>query len=363
MALRIEPLPVLRNAAVVPRSASAAAGSRASIGAPGQRVLVADDNAQVRSALCRFLTLHGLGVVESVDGPSTVEVFRRERPDLVLLDIDMPGFDGFEACRRMKGDPDGALVPVLFLTALDSPEGRQKGAEVGGDGYLIKPVQLAEMIARVRTGLRQKQLTDALGTAEATLRAQAAQVEACDPAAVGRGRRMAQLSGRLAERLGLPLELRRTVARAAEVHDIGMIVVPDAVRLKTGPLTETEWEMVRRHPVAGEQLCAPFREYRAALPIIRGHHERRDGTGYPDGLVGDAIPLGARIIQMVDAYDAMTTTRPHAEAVAPRVALEAIEADVRNGRWDAEVLASFRAILAAGPASPPSRAAAAPVPC
>jgi putative two-component system response regulator len=307
----------------------------------GSRVLVADDQASVRAVLARILERQGLEVIQVADGPAALQAGLTMSPDLVLLDVSMPGCDGYEVCRQLKSDHRTALIPVVLVTGDDSVEDRVRGAEVGADDFFGKPFEVTELMARVRAALRQKSLTDGLEASDAVLFTLARVVEARDADTEGHCSRLSVLAERLGERLGLPLATRVALRRAGIVHDIGKIVVPDAVLLKRGPLTEEEWILMRTHAAAGERICSPLRSFQDVLPIIRHHHERQDGTGYPDGLKGTEIPMPARVLQVVDVFDALTIARPYKKALPPLEALAIMDDEVRRGWWDPEVFGAF----------------------
>ncbi len=305
------------------------------------RVLVADDQLSVRTALARILERQGHEVITAVDGPSALEAVRTMSPDLVLLDVAMPGCDGYEVCRQVKSNHRTALIPIVLVTGDDSVEDRVRGAEVGADDFFGKPFEVTELTARVRAALRQKSLTDGMEASDAVMFMMARVVEARDADTEGHCSRLSVLAERLGERLHLPLSTRVSLRRAGVVHDIGKIVVPDAVLLKRGPLTEEEWILMRTHAAAGERICSPLRSFQDVLPIIRHHHERQDGTGYPDGLKGADIPVSARVLQVVDVFDALTMARPYKKAIPPLEALAIMDSEVRRGWWDPAVFQAF----------------------
>ena len=310
-------------------------------------ILVVDDNSGVRKLLAEQLQGQGYTVVTAGDGQSALEAFGRRQPDLVLLDVQMPAFDGFEVCRRLKSDPESRLTPVVLVTGLAATEDRVRGIEAGADDFLSKPVDRSELLARVRSLLSVKAYTDELERAESVLFALARSIEGKDPYTEGHCERLAEYSVRLGERLGLPPEEITALHRAGIVHDIGKVAVPDAVLLKPGPLTLEEWKIMREHPVIGEQICSPLKSFRLVLPIIHHHHEKFDGSGYPDGLKGEAIPLTARVLQIVDVYDALATERPYRRALPPQEALKTMAGEVRKGWWDPQRFAEFRRMHAA----------------
>ncbi len=311
-----------------------------------QRILVADDDPPIRSALARLLRSEGLEVLETGDGEDALRLFREQQPDLVLLDVVMPGRDGFDVCAELKADPATALTPVVMLTGLTDVEDRVKGIEAGADDFLSKPFDRLELLARVRSALKTKRYTDELEDAEAVLFALARSIEGKDPYTEGHCERLATAAAELGARIGLSHDDLTALRRAGVVHDIGKVAVPDALLMKPGALSPDEWEIMRRHPVTGEAICRPLRSFSRVLPIIRHHHEKLDGSGYPDGLVGDQIPITARVLQVVDVYDALTTQRPYKPAFPTAKALEVLEAEVRRGWWDPQVHDALLAWLA-----------------
>jgi putative two-component system response regulator len=235
-----------------------------------------------------------------------------------------------------------------MVTGADSLQDRVHGASVGADGYFGKPFEAPELIARVNAALRQKRYTDGLEDVEAVLFTLARVIEGRDADTEGHCFRLSTLAEQLGERLALPLEMQVALRRAGIVHDIGKVVVPDAVLLKPGPLDDDEWQMMRRHAEAGERICAPLQSFQDVLPIIRHHHERFDGSGYPDGLVGSAIPLTARVLQVVDVYDALTMKRPYKRAFTSAETLDLMADEVRRGFWDPQVYVVFAGMMRQG---------------
>jgi len=251
-------------------------------------ILVADDQAANRELLEELLAGQGCTVITVPDGAAAVEELTRTQVDLVLLDVMMPHLNGFEACERIKNNPDTYLIPVIVVTALSNKQDRLEGIKVGADDFLSRPVDRTELLARVRSLLKLKLRTDELERAESVLFSLARSIEGKDPYTHGHCERLAEYSASLGEQLNLTEEQLIALRRAGIVHDVGKIAIPDAILLKPGQLTPEEWVIIREHPVVGERICAPLKSFRSVLPIIRHHHERFDGTGYPDGLRGDA---------------------------------------------------------------------------
>jgi len=308
-------------------------------------ILIADDHEASRVGLEGLLSLEGFHVVTADDGEKALVEFQRVQPDLLLLDVNMPKLSGMEVCRRLKSNPQTFLVPIVLITALTAIEDRVNGIEAGADDFLTKPVEREQLLARVRSLLRQKAYTDELERAESVLFALARSIEGKDPYTEGHCERLAGYSARLAEYMGLPAPQIKALRRAGIVHDIGKVAVPDSILLKPARLTRTEQVILRRHPVVGERICAPLKSFQLVLPIIRHHHEKMNGSGYPDGLKGDQIPLTARVLQIVDVYDALTTERPYKRALSIEEALRMMRKEIKKGWWDSRVFDAFERMV------------------
>jgi putative two-component system response regulator len=322
-------------------------------------ILVADDQAANRELLEELLTAQGCKVITVLDGAAAVEELTRTQVDLVLLDVKMPHLNGFEVCEKIKNNPDTYLIPVIMITALSAKQDRLEGIKVGADDFLSHPVDRTELLARVRSLLKLKQRTDELERAESVLFSLARSIEGKDPYTHGHCERLAEYSARLGEQLRLSEDQITALRRAGVVHDVGKIAVPDAILLKPGRLTPNEWTIIREHPVVGERICAPLKSFRFVLPIIRHHHEKLDGSGYPDGLRGDAIPVTARVLQIVDVYDALTTDRPYRKAFSITDALQTMQEEVAKGWWDSHIFGEFERLIRSGATDFLSRGAAA----
>jgi putative two-component system response regulator len=308
-------------------------------------ILVADDNEANRELLSALLSAEGYQVVCAANGQQAVEHVNSGSIDLALLDVVMPRPTGFEVCQAMKAKPETRLIPVVLLTSLNSDSDRIHGIMCGADEFLNKPVNKQELLARVHSLLRLKQFTDELDNAETVLFSLALAIEAKDPYTEGHCDRLSKYSVALAEKLGLPDQLRFALRRGGLIHDIGKLAVPEHILLKPGPLTPEERKIMEQHTVEGERICAPLRSFRNVLPIIRHHHEKRDGSGYPDGLKGEQIPLTARILQVTDIYDALTTDRPYRKALPVEKALAILREEVKRGWWDGSILDEFEAMV------------------
>src|SRR6267143_4289696 len=301
-------------------------------------VLVADDDEANRELLSGLLTGEGFRVICAEDGEGALRAVHHESVDLALLDVKMPGKTGFSVCLAIKSRPETRLVPVVLVTGLTSTDDRIQGIMCGADDFLCKPINKHELLARVQSLLRLKEFTDELENAETVLFSLALSIEAKDRYTEGHCERLSKYSVAMAERLELPDELRVALRRAGTVHDIGKVAVPEHILLKPGPLTPEEWKVMKQHPLVGERICAPLKSFRHVLPVIRHHHEKLAGSGYPDGLKGEEIPLTAQIMQTVDIYDALTTARPYRKALSPKEAFAIIHSEVKKGWWNAELV-------------------------
>ncbi len=309
------------------------------------RVLVVDDHPSSRMTAVALLSVEGYDVLEADCGLAALNSVFSSNPDLILLDVMMPGMDGFEVCRRLKQDEQTRLTPVVFVTALDDRRARLKGIEAGGDDFLTKPFDQLELSARVKSLIRQKRLNEDLDHAERVLFSIAQTVESRDPNTGDHCERLVSHG----QAFGAFLELSRIDIRdlmwGGYLHDIGKVGIPDAVLLKPGKFDPEEWEVMQQHVVIGVKICQPLRTMRGVLPIIRHHHERWDGTGYPDRLKGDQIPYLAQVFQIIDIYDALTSERPYKKAFTPTEALQILDEETAKGWRNATLVEQFKAFV------------------
>jgi putative two-component system response regulator len=317
---------------------------------PGRRVLVVDDSPAFAAALSRLLNAEGFAVDVVHDSTAAFDAVARIDPDVILLDVEIPGDSGFEVCRRLKQNDITRLTPVVLLTGLSGREHRLAGIEAGADDFLTKPVDVTELTARVRSLSRMKHYTDELESAESVIVSLALTVEARDAYTEGHCERLSSYAVALGEHLGLPEVDLAALRRGGILHDVGKIGIPDSVLLKPGRLTRDEYELVKQHTIIGERLCAGLRSLSAVRPIIRQHHERLNGSGYPDGLRGDAISLLAQIIGVVDAFDAMTTDRPYRPSMGMDWAIDELRRDAARGAMSTDLVMPFIDLVAAAPA-------------
>jgi putative two-component system response regulator len=308
-------------------------------------VLIAEDDAEIGALLRKLLETQGYQVAQACDGRQALALACEQAPDLVLSDLDMPHVDGFELCRQLKAEPATRLTPVLIITGQDAQTARLRAWDLGADDFLTKPFQTIEVLARCRSLLRVKALVDELDNAQAVVLAFARAIEAKSPYTQGHSERVTHLALQLADGLGLSLAERELLRLGAVLHDVGKIGIPDAILNKPDRLTAEEFAIVQRHPMDGVRIVEPLRSLRAVVPLVRWHHERMDGHGYPDGLPGAALPLAVRILTVADVFDALANIRPYRPALPPAQCLQIMRDNAAGGGLDPALVPAFAAIV------------------
>lgn len=308
---------------------------------PALHVLAVDDDNTNLLVIEKILKPHGCTVEKAINGQEALDAVWNKLPDVILLDVMMPGMDGFEVCKKLKSNESTRLVPIIIVTALQEREDRIKGIQAGCDDFISKPIDRLELIARVHALGQVKRLNDDLDHAEAVVLSLARAVEAKDHTTGDHCDRLIGLSRRFATFLGLDDKAIKTLERASILHDVGKIGVPDSILLKPDKLSEDEWVVMRQHPILGEEICHPLKSLQDVCPVIRHHHEKWNGLGYPDGLVSDSIPYLARVFQLIDAYDALTSERPYKKAFSSEESLKILNDEMNDGFWDPELTKKF----------------------
>jgi putative two-component system response regulator len=316
-------------------------------------VLVVEDDASNRTLLRALLEREGHLVMTANDGEAAIRAVGEHEPDVILLDIGLPRLDGLEVTRRLRLNPAFRTVPIILLTGRTDLEDMVAGLDAGADDFMPKPFRRPELLARIRASIRMRRAVLAMETAKSVVAALASAVEAKDATTELHCQRLASLAATLGERVGMPQSQLEALAYGALLHDVGKIGIPEAILSKTNGLTDEERIVLRRHPEIGERICLPLASARDFAPIVRHHHERWDGAGYPDGLSGVEIPLGARIVSLVDAYDAMTHDRPYRSAGSTALAIEELIRE-RGRQFDPELTVAFIGLVESSIVGPSS---------
>jgi putative two-component system response regulator len=312
------------------------------------RVLVIDDDPGVSGLLERLLTREGYDVEVRADAASALAGVASHNPDVILMDVVFPGSDGFTLCEQLKRDSATRLTPIVLVTGLTDRESRVKGRKAGADDFLTKPIDPQELLARVSSLARLKRYTDDLDSAASIITTLATMIEARDGYTEGHCHRMANYATAVGRALGVGAGDLQALHRGGFLHDIGMLAISPTVVLRAGPLEPEEFERVKSHTVVGDELCRGLRSLQSVRPIVRHHHERLDGSGYPDGLRGHQIPLIAQIIGAVDAYDAVTHQRPYQRTRSSEEAVQLLREQVACGWRDPLIIDTFAGLIAAG---------------
>jgi putative two-component system response regulator len=313
--------------------------------ADAPRVLIVDDSVEQIALLDRVLTAQGYRCVSVTDGRHVFDICAGGGADVVLTDLNMPDVDGLTVCRQLKAAPETCLIPVLIMTGDANRQSHLQALEAGADDFLMKPLALPELRARVGSAIKVKQYIDELDNAAASIVALGATIEARDRYTNGHCQRLAEYAAALGMRVGIDRSGIRALEQGGYVHDLGKIAIPDAVLFKSGALTADEYELVKSHPVVGDRICAPLRTLDRVRSIVRSHHELLDGRGYPDGLRGAAVPLPAQIVGVADVYDALTSDRSYRRALAPSVALQMLFDEARAGKRDLALIEEFVGVV------------------
>ncbi len=316
-----------------------------SLGTDRPTILVVEDDAHIREVLSGLLGALGYRLLMAVSAEQALDALNVVRPDLVLTDVHLGAMNGIELCARLKADPRYELMPVVILTSVTDLQARVAGLAAGADDFFTKPVEFVELRTRLAALLRVKMLLGQLERAESVITTLALTIEARDPYTLGHCDRLSRYAVAVGEALGLDHDMLRALRLGGYLHDLGKIAVPDGILLKPGPLDPIEQERIRAHAGAGSDLVIGLHSMDLVRPIMRHHHERWDGSGYPDGLKGEAIPLGARIISVVDVFDALHTDRPYKAALPRPEAVSLLLRETEAGYWDPKVVETFLDIL------------------
>jgi putative two-component system response regulator len=313
----------------------------------GQRskVLVVDDSVENIEIIEYILADLEYDIYKALNGQEALEKIDKVEPDIILLDVVMPGMSGFEVAKHVKNNKNTRLIPIIMITALDRREDRLKGLAAGVDDFITKPVNVFELRARINNLLKLREYINELENAEQVIFSLARAVEAKDKYTEGHCGRLSSLADNLGRKLKLSKNDLTILKRGGILHDIGKISIDDSILLKAGPLTSAEFDIIKTHPEVGETICAPLKTLKPVLPTIRYHHEKYNGSGYPEGLKGKQIPIHARIIGIVDCYDALTSDRPYRPALKKEESLKIMSDETKQGLWDPKIMDTFFRII------------------
>jgi putative two-component system response regulator len=304
-------------------------------------ILVVDDLPSNLELMEAVFMKEGFTVYTALGASDAIEKFQSCPVDLAVLDVMMPGIDGFELCCRLKDISGKRFFPVILLTALSDKKSKLKGIESGADDFISKPFDTTELLMKIKSLLKVKSLNEDLDHSENIIMTLAVAMEARDPYTKGHSSRVSKIASDFVVYLGLSDKDHKEMNKAGILHDIGKICLSESLLRKPGPLTKEEVEMIKTHTILGEELCRPLVSMRKILPAIRHHHERWDGMGFPDGLAGEDIPLMARILSIVDSFDAMVSVRPYRDRRSVRTTIDTMTSEQHSGQWDSELLSYF----------------------
>lgn len=309
------------------------------------KILIVDDEEAHQKLEKAILLAPEFEVTVANNGDEALTCIRQQEFDVILLDKRMPGMTGDEVCRYIRQELGLLLLPIIMVTGTSSHDELEKSLLLGANDFIRKPYAPMELVARVRAAANKKRVTDQLDSAESMLFALARMVEAKDEGTGDHCSRLEHMALVFGKELGLNSQELLALRRGGVLHDIGKLGIPDNLLLKNGPLTDEEWHIMRQHSAIGSRLCSGLKSMKLTVPIIRHHHERWDGGGYPDGLKGEEIPLLARVFQVVDIYDALTSDRPYKKAFPKGKVIAIFEEETEKGWRDPELVSVFLTLL------------------
>jgi putative two-component system response regulator len=281
---------------------------------PSKNILLVDDDDEARQNIARILQIENYTIVQATDGNQALQLLRRFTPDIILSDLDMPNLDGIQFYQQIRQNPNWVTTPFIFLAGPNSLDKIRMGQELGVEEFLMKPIEADELIRTLHGRLLRALELEAAHIGQAyleTVTVMANAIEGRDRYTRGHVDRVTTYATWLAEELRWPPDHLRILELGARLHDIGKIRVPDHILNKPGPLNDEEWAIMRKHPSVGAKILRGISHLQPAMPYILYHHERWDGSGYPEGLKGREIPIEARLLAIADVYDAITTRRPY----------------------------------------------------
>ncbi len=304
-------------------------------------ILVVDDLAFNLEVMEGLLFKEGYRVLTALGADSALGIIEKSPVDLAILDVMMPGMNGYELCKRLKNLSGRRFFPVILVTALNELEDKIRGLNAGADDFLTKPFHTIELTTKIRSLLRLRKMQSELDHSEDIIMTLAIAIEAKDVYTKGHSERVGTLSMEFGGYLGLSDDDRHLLFKAGVLHDIGKIGIDDYILHKSDDLTEKEMRLVKEHVIIGENICTPLQSAKNLRPVIRHHHERWDGAGFPDGLKAEDIPFFARIVAITDSFDAMVSIRPYRAPYSIQEAITMMENEQHTGQWDPTLIEHF----------------------
>jgi len=304
-------------------------------------ILIVDDDQSQRKLEKEILSMQNHHIIEACNADEATGRLLKHNVDVVLLDKRMPGMDGDTLCEKIRNDLGFKLLPIIMVTGTNDRGELVKSLNAGANDFIHKPYHPAELIARVNAAAKLKRLTDELDDMESMLFSLARMIEAKDEHTGDHCERLSTTSQKFGQLLGLDENELKALKKGGVLHDIGKLGIPDAILMKPAALTSEEFEVMKKHPLIGHQLCGGLKSMKTTAPIILHHHERWDGSGYPHGLKGDEIPYIAQVFQLIDIYDALTYERPYKPAFSVDNALKIIQEETDRGWRNPELVEKF----------------------
>lgn len=315
------------------------------IGEERASILIVDDLEVHLELMKAIFEKEGCHVLTAHNAAEAIRLLEKFSPDLAILDVMMPGMSGYDLCKRLKEKSGTIFFPVILVSSLSELEDKIAGIEAGADDFITKPFKSIELTTKVRSLLKLRRLQKELDHSESVILTLAVALESKDPYTKGHSERVANLSAEFASIIGFPGREQNLIMKAGILHDIGKIGIGDHILHKSGILTKEEVIFIEQHTVIGEKICRPLHSLSVILPIIRHHHERWDGEGFPDGLKGEQIPVMARILSIVDAFDTMVSERPYRRPISIEKAIKKMEEEKNSGQWDPVFLEKFTEMM------------------
>ncbi|MCX7922939.1 MAG: response regulator [Clostridia bacterium] len=311
----------------------------------GSKIVIADDSVTILSKLEMLLKRHGYQVYKAYDGRQSLQVIDEVNPDLIILDLDMPYLNGLEVCKIVKNNEKTSLTPVIIITSSGIKEDKNSSISAGANDFLNKADDTLELTLKVESLLKLKHAIDQLENANNIIKSLAKAVEVKDKYTVGHAERVSLFATKIGKKMGLDEQQLKDITMAGLLHDIGKIGVPDLILNKPGRLTDEEFGLIQNHPVIGEEICSPIKSFDKVKRIIRHHHEKLNGRGYPDRIGSSEINIETRIMTVADIYDAVTSDRSYRKAMTKQEAFAILRESVSRGELDGQVVDAFDEVV------------------